>query len=485
MDLDLDVIRKSVTSFSYFCEKILGYELTKFHNDVINETISKRYDVVIIPRGHSKTTIFSVCYPLWKLWTEGNIEICQVSNTLEQSKKTLGIVREIMSTNIYLKELLPQNKDKTWSKTEISTSQGGSYSVKPFSDSARGGHYDLVVMDDLLRDTDMTHEQIKEIFWSVFFPAVQTKGGQLIVVGTPMAHNDLLTELENNIDWGHLRLSAINLDDKGNWISPLWEEKFSLKELENIKNAMGSFRFNREYMCDPQASGSRLIDQTKLLNCLDDNLGFSSEANGQVYIGCDFALSGAVHGDYSVFTVVEVGTEPYLKKVKIDGKQREITIENPVIIKKVDRFRGMPVELQESKIKALVDTYEGKTSKVIVDSSTFGEIFLQDLRQMTLPVEGQNFAQAARNSLLVNMKKIIESGRLVIPFAQDDSFAYSTMKRYIEEISSMTEMSTRTDSTGKTLKSSMKHDDCVMSLALALKYCVPKRMSTDQVVFTL
>ena len=458
---------KCLDSFEYFIEHVLGYDLSDFHREQIRYLLEENKHLCIInPVGHSKTTIFSIAFPLWKLWLDPEVRICLVSSSLDQSKKILAQVQHIARTNPFFKELIPDDRRKSWNRMEMKTATGGYYFIKPFNATIRGIHVDYLILDDILRDEEITKEQAKEIFWGPVWTRVQTTGGKIIIVGTPQAPDDLFADIEEkakkNLNWRVIRKSAVITDEQGNWIKPLWPERFTLKELEEIKENMGPQRFAREYMCQPRALGTQLFPPDLLADCLDESLGFTYTTKGQVYIGVDLAMSSSPTGDYTVFTVVDTFQGEYTKLV--DGQK--ITVKDPIIIRRIDRYKGLSYQAHREVARDLFFSY--KATKMIVDSSTFGMAFIQDLRADGINAVGQDFLRESRNALLTNLRRIFESGRLVIPFAQDDTFAYDVTKVLISELEGIEEAKT-SQSGLRTFKSTTQHDDTVMSLALAVR----------------
>ena len=447
------MINEFRTNFRSFTEKVLGFKLGKFHDKVIKTVLENRYSVIIIPRGHLKTTLFAIAYPLWNLWVKNSgFEICLISSAIDQSIKTFRKVRDIMEDNEFLNQYLPLSKKQSWEKTSIETANGNYYYIKPFNSTTKGTHVDLMICDDLLRQENLNQEQVKEIFWSIVFPTVQTRRGKLIVIGTPQSPDDLLSELEKN--WGNIRLPAV-ITKKDKWIKPLWNERFSLKELKDIQQSMGTYRFNREYMCSPESMlGSAVYPPEIVLDCTNDNLGFAGYKKGKIYIGADFAMSGSKYGDYSVFTVVDTYYD----------ETREFKNDNPIVIRKIIRLKGASFELQK---KYLLDLYHDYgASAVVIDISGVGQAFYDDLILEHINVIDKKFDSRSRNSYLINLRKLLENKRVVIPMNQNDMNAYALGKELIKELTAMEEKETHSGT--RTIQSTAKHDDMVMSLALAV-----------------
>lgn len=456
----LEFTQRCMNDFIFFSERVLGYDFSELHHELVKLFFGNRFILVVIPRGFLKTTICSVCYPLWRMYREKGIEICQTGSAMTQSIKSLKIAQLALEENDYLKFLVPESKDVTWNKNQLTTTNGNTYYVKPFSDSARGIHVNYLIADDILRNKDVTHDQIKDTFWSVFFPTVQTKKGQILVVGTPQSVDDLFAELKKK-KWKYIWKSAILNYGTENEKS-LWPEGFTLKELYEIRNSMTVGRFNIEYMTNPTLTGSSIFPLDKILECTDDALGYSYDIKGSGFLGCDFALSGSKWGDFSVFVAID-SFKGIWKKTHINdiGDKTIVEVENPVIIRKIDRMKGLSFEAQVRRIKQMYESMN-PCNKIIIDSSTFGQVFLQDLRSECLPVDGQDFSSKNRNILLIGLSKLISSGRLVIPNDENDPVASRMAKILIRELSGFKELES-------SFKSTTKHDDVAMATALAVK----------------
>jgi len=460
------------TSFIYFCENILNLEMTSYHKEIAMAPLQNRYLCIVIPTGHSKTTLFSFAYPLWRLWKENEIEICLVSSSIDQSMKIFSKVQAELETNPFFARLLPTNRHESWNKSQVVLRNKSQYYIKPLNATARGIHPHYIIYDDIQRDPEgitagTPLKQVKETFWSVFFPRGQIHNCQHIVVGTPLAVDDLYADLEKKKDWCVIRKPAV-IEKDGEWVRALWPERFSLDALQQIRSGMTSYRFEREYMCRPRASGDTLYPKDMILNCLDENLEFGYDCKGVPFIGSDFAMSTKSSGDYNVFTVVDHVTEkPYIKKTD----QGEIEIENPVFVRRIIRFRGNVGQVES--ITQLCDHFPN--AKVIADNSGVGAKFVQELRENQITVDAQDFRPANRNMLLMNLRRLIEKNRLVIPSGPESS---PFTNRLIAELGSF--RSVRTKAGSETFQSDMDHDDMVISLALAVKDIVsPRKMLPD------
>lgn len=451
--------------------KIKVYEFDAFHHDVINTILSNRYTLIILPRGHLKTTLLNT-YALWRMLRETKYELGLVSSTLDQTIKNLTFIQDMIETTPWMKHLVPEDRSYTWSKSKLTTTNGNTCTVLPFKPSARGAHPNELLYDDIMREKDIDMDEIKDTFWHIFFPMGQTKNCKHTVVGTPISAEDLFVEIQDKVakgsPWRVLRRQAIEANDEGKEV-PLWSSRFSLEELSEIKDDMGTYRFNREFLCDPLAAGAGFFPPEMILNATEDDLTFNYQTQGVVAIGADFAMSESASGDYNCFTVIDSINGTVKRDMEFNGEKVTVEVENPVVIKYIDRWKG-PTG-QARRLKELSDTY--KATKVIVDISTFGQKFAQELRELGVSVDGQDFRPANRSQLLVNLRRLFESDdiqrpvpRMIIPSSQEN-FTYDKTKHLIKELSGFRE--TKTKAGSMTLASNLAHDDTVMSLALAVK----------------
>ena len=478
MVLDYDSIKLGIecTSFNYFLENVLEHHIYPELRKIVEYPIKYRYVLIVLPTGHLKTTTFTVGYSCWRLWKERGYEIGIVSSSLRQSQKFLSQIKSVLTHNKFFKHLIPKDArfdKRKWGASEIRTTNGNACYVMPFNSSARGFHPNLIIYDDLLREGDIAMDKIKEIFWSVFYPRGQAKNCRHLVVGTPIEQEDLYVDIESKTidkggEWVAIRKPAVNVDKDGNWVSSLWEERFPLEKLRQIKENMGSYRFNREYMCSTDYEEEWFFPRESILNACDDTLTFNHVTKGRVIIGADFAMSTSPTGDYNVFTVIDSINGTIKRKIKINGKIMDVEVKDPIIIKYIDRYKGAT-----GQVSRLVDLYHAyRAERIVLDSSTFGARFAQELREQGVLVDAQDFRAIHRNQMLLNLRRIIETDdvikkppRLVIPTSQQN-FTYSKTSVLIRELSGFRE--TKTPAKSVTFASVLDHDDTVMSLALAV-----------------
>jgi len=329
----------------------------------------------------------------------------------------------------------------------------------------RGPVYNLEVEDDnsYIANGIVVHNcdeaaQYKDhsIFERWIITRVTAKNGKLVVISTPVSAIDLPHKLLRNPIFYSKIYTALKprMTENPEYYSdicknlkegePLFPELYSKEKLEAIKQSQGSLRFEQEYMCNVLVVEDALYPPNMVVECFDESLDFQLPEGGTVYIGADFAVGTGKDADYSVFTVIENNGEKNF-------------------IRKIERYKGMPISAQIKRLEELCHAYKPKA--IYLDETTFGVSIVQELRSKQLPVVGCKFDLKSRNNYLMNLRKIIEDRRLVIP-RKPGSFCVSLTDKLFTELTSF--VISKTQAGLVTYKSTAAHDDMVMSLALAV-----------------
>jgi phage FluMu gp28-like protein len=153
------------------------------------------------------------------------------------------------------------------------------------------------------------------------------------------------------------------------------------------------------------------------------------------YIGVDLAKTV----DYSVITVV---------KVDYDNKM--------IVVDCIDRFNNIDWNTQKERIKDVCSKYPN--SLVVMDSTGVGSPIVDDLISCSIPTEGVRLGVKNKNEICGKLAVFFDNKQIVIP----DNF------ELIEELRNF-EISYTDFGTLRLSAPSGKHDDMVISLALACK----------------
>ncbi len=423
--------------FTYFA-RYLGYRLEWFHIKMVAMAEKHRYVAILAPRGHGKSELMSVLYPLWWAVRYNGKEILIVSSTFAQSKKIIERVKEKIDDDTFLRALLkPSGREDTWSAQELHTRTGCKIIARPFQPSIRGLHVDLAVCDDILQDTDYSVTRSKEIFNSVVMPTVQTKKGKLIVVGTPMAENDIFADFMSTDKYTQFMTQRFAAIYEGR---VLWPSRFSPEDLKNLQQNMSVFAWYREYLCQPIPAGALLFREEDVSACIDPALRPVPRAlDGYVYYaGIDLA-AGA--DDYTVVTVVGQ---------KQDTQQRKYIVQ--YIYRTRDRIS--PTDL----VKLLHELDEEfDFAAISIEVTGLGQgYYAQIANDPILAAKVRPFETRRRSKerILSQLEVAIRNRWIVLP---DDEDLYKEL----------TSIGLHRVGNNIRLEALRGHDDMVMSLALA------------------
>lgn len=439
-------------NFKFWCNVVLKdlYQaeyggIKDFQLEWFNLMENNNRVVILAPSGFSKSTLFGIAYPLWLAFTKHNKQIMIISKTLPQSVRLLEILRVTVENNELLQELRPQNADKSWSKQQIRTTTNCRIFVRPYSINIKGERVDYVILDEAA-----SYDR-PEIYLDYVVPRLNPKG-KVVLISTPESPVDLMARLNrpglNYIHRTYPAVIMVNGERKA-----IWPERFSLEKLDSLREELGENYYEKNFMCNPKAEEENAIFTYAMVeNCFDKDRQFSfATEGGNIYMGVDLAVSAGPRADYDCFIIVEL-------------------VGGYIILRHGEVHRGWSIRSKINRIQELAQTYGDKLISIVVDQSNIGQAVIDDLRDLALPVRGQDFHPTNRNKLLMNLKKVIEEKRLIIPFNQDDPNTQKFVQTLTLELVKFKEVTT--DASGQRLTASKyistgTHDDTVMSLAMA------------------
>lgn len=270
---------------------------------------------------------------------------------------------------------------------------------------------------------------IKETVWPrIVRPMLADSQGWAIFISTPKGKNwfwDLyrLGCDPNNPDWKSWKYpTSINA-----YIKP--------EEIEEMRKDMPERLFTQEVMAE----------------FLDDSTG--------VFRGVRACLCGILEnpkaGRFYVMGVDLAKTEDYTVLTVIDSVTREIVA--------FERFQNVSWNEQKLKIQDLAHRYNN--AMCIIDSTGIGDPFTEDLESANISLwyneqgkAGYKFTNTSKNQLIDHLAISIEQRRITIP---------RDLSVLIEELQ-IFEYSLTTSGNITYQAPDGKHDDCVISLALAV-----------------
>lgn len=171
-------------------------------------------------------------------------------------------------------------------------------------------HVGSALIDDLPDESslysDEQREKLKEVFRGTITPIVEPYGF-LIVSGTPYATapNELYNLIKTDKRFAVFEYPAIFPDGR-----PLAPDRYTFEDLLEKRSELGSMVFSREYLVVPIADSSTIFPYEFLMKSTVgmENVDFVESIDTYPFkmkktvVGVDFATSGNIGADYTVYT---------------------------------------------------------------------------------------------------------------------------------------------------------------------------------------
>ncbi len=211
--------------------------------------------LLVASRDHGKSTFISKLYPLARAIRTPGIETLLISYSETQVMRLIVGLADLFEDTVGIKTLVPGIREEDWSKTALKLKNGSRIDSLTFGTSGRGGHYDLVIVDDPIKDYGgMDADEQEDYFLRAIVPMVKPTG-KLLVTGTFVYEMDLIERLRGNKAYHVAEYPAIR-DGKA-----LWPERWPIEKLMERKAEVGEYGFAREYMLERLSPGTQFFQK--------------------------------------------------------------------------------------------------------------------------------------------------------------------------------------------------------------------------------
>lgn len=276
-----------------------------------------------------------LAYIAWRLWRhnrgtdgrlrldnpEGSFEVIIFSSVLTISGAMFARLQQFLMDNEELfGDLLPdlnpagtvrgRRRNDSWGKSQFKLRNGTSVTHKSVGSATRGLHPQLIVVDDILSDTNALTALQRGRVWRYLIGTIEPMPGpkgQLIVLGTAQHFDDALHRLRKVRSFKWVKFRAVNWRTK----SVLWADRWSYDRLLE-KRDQDPVIFSREYQNDPRDDASSMFPYSLTQRAVSAGEGHrfvnefpnvAREAGDWIVGGQDIAISEAVGADFTVIWV--------------------------------------------------------------------------------------------------------------------------------------------------------------------------------------
>lgn len=406
----------------------------------------------ILPREHGKSEAGSHVIPTWAALRDPNIRVLLMSETLGQAKNKLNECRNTIN------KLGPRfgRKIKTDNSRELTLERDANHDVATitaagFDSGVTGGHFDVIVFDDLVSWKTQRTEARREKSKKQFQEHLNLKSGDntvFLVLGTRKHPEDLYQFLIDSPAW-HVRVEQAISDwsvvenrefdivtnlgnryDSLGDISPreetvtgiephrdvdvLWPDRHPLDALildmlSATAEGVGSPVWRRENQNDARALMGQILDESMFQFTPIEELtrhATSSDGTPQEsikdrlvwYAGIDLAVEAdaekAAMNDTDYYAIAILGHD---------------RIEDLTYLWDIHRRRGMTLSESVTWAKAILDDYD--ISTVLAESNQAQRWFVQTAEDAGLSVE-ETTSTGKKEDRILSMSTRIENGKV-------------------------------------------------------------------------
>jgi hypothetical protein len=279
-------------------------------------------------------------------------------------------------------------------------------------DAVRGYGFKKIVIDEAQKITERAYQYAIE-------PTISQTKGEALIVGTPFGRGLFYNLYMRGLSDEYPDYESFNFPSVSN-------PYFPQDEWERIKVELPQDAFRQEYMAEFLDDSAGVFRNIKA--CISD---IEPNTSNDINIGCDVAKVQ----DYTVCTAL------------CNKTGRVIDI---------DRFNQLDWTVAKPRIKSFADKYRGK---VVLDATGAGDPIYDDLKKAGVNVVPFKFTNSSKKELVQTLSVAIEQRE--ISWHSRHSVLTDELERYEYKISETTKNITYNAPAGY-------HDDCVMSLGLAV-----------------
>lgn len=411
------------TAYYTVCKYITCRSLQPLHASIIENVSNNRASMDLAPRGFGKSTVGDVDFCITKIIREPNVRIMIGSKTQTQAEAFLKEVRTHFEQNVNLIRIFgdwKKSRDNVWNDKEFTVNRRtiikkeATLTALGASGAVVSKHFDVIIGDDLVgfenARTEAQRKKLKEWFYSSLFPTLEPDG-EIHILGTRYSPMDLYEDLIRSKNYKINIQQAITVKDNAEY--SLWEAKFSLEKLRQIREESGLIIFNMQYQNNTELAKGKIFKYKYFKNFEEYEVDYDLsrvrvkvlDANNvpywipvRIYMGADLAISEdeTSNNDYFVLTTIGVDKDKnvyvldYLKErltfnaqlnVILDYGRNKFPMVERIGVETVQYQKSLAQELRRLSLLPIVNiqTSKDKVTRAMRRSALFenGKVFFR------------------------------------------------------------------------------------------------------------
>ena len=270
--------------------------------------------IITIPPRHLKSLCASIAFPAWVMGKNPSRKIICASYAQELAREHSAFFRRLIESNFY-QGLFRKTHFERLSENEVKTAKNGGRLATSVGGTLTGKGGNIIIIDDPIKPSDslsgVGQANLREWYDGTLFSRLNNKKDDVIIlIMQRLQMDDLVSYVMEKEKWIHLNIPAIAPADKDIQIgkesfhhwkagTPIDPQRENLETLESIRNNIGSFNFNAQYLQNPVPITGNLIqwDWFKFYDSPPER-----EAFQYVVQSWDTASGVGENNDYSVCT---------------------------------------------------------------------------------------------------------------------------------------------------------------------------------------
>jgi hypothetical protein len=408
------------------------------------ETIHNNRKVIIMEGRQQGKTTTAAAYILWYTLFQGSKNVAILANKASTA-------REILSRYQLMYENLPlwmQQGVTTWNKGDVELENGSKvFTAATTAAGIRSKSVNLLYIDEAA----IIPNTVAESFFTSVYPTISAgTTSKILITSTPLGYNHFW-KFWNDAEKGRNDFVPMFIPY---WKIPGRDEAWA----EEQRRQLGELKYNQEVMCKFLGSSLTLVDASTIAKLSPDEIIHTKDGldlteypkKGHQY--CIIAdIAKGVGGDYSAFVIVDMTELPY----KMVGKYRNNKISPllyPNVIHKIatdynDAYVLIEINISEQVAYILHDElmYE---NIIFVNRTTMGQVVSGGFGGGKVQF-GVNTDKRVKRIGCHNFKSMVEENKLIV-----------------NDIDTISEISTFIEKKGSYEADDGYHDDLVMPLVL-------------------
>jgi hypothetical protein len=285
------------TSDAAFALYVSGLEFPSHLAEASRFAEANRKGVVLMPRGHAKTTLFIHRAARQIGLAQGRRRLGILTAVEADAHARSAAVRSIVESERFA-EIFPWARrgvrgsswtDAAWTVLGADLGKDFTCVARGLGGSRAGARLDYLLADDMVglqeNETAGQREKASRTYWSVVDRMV-VPGGTRWFLGTRWHQDDIYAELIRK-GWPSITRKAIADDG-----TALWPELYGIAELTKVRADLGSAIFDLQMQNDPSGMGGNIFKR-------DWFAWVDAVPAGARRVGVDLAVSKGERSDYT------------------------------------------------------------------------------------------------------------------------------------------------------------------------------------------